>query len=66
MSRNEAHKQLAGTFRFELQGGQVLVRDDSLLEEIRLMFEAAPPHAVANARTANGLNHPAVHYGAGA
>ncbi len=34
MSRDEAMKRLAGTFRFSCAGDQVLVEDRALLEEI--------------------------------
>lgn len=34
MSRDEARRQLEGTFNFELDSGQVVVRDELLLKEI--------------------------------
>ena len=56
MSRDEARKQLAGSFKFELRGGSVVVRDESLLEEIRLMTGEVTAYQVPHTQAATGIS----------
>lgn len=58
MSREEARRQLAGSFRFELHGGDVLVRDESLLDEIKLMAAESAGYQVPHTQTATGMGMP--------
>ena len=55
MSREEARRQLAGSFRFELHGGNVLVRDESLLDEIKLMTAESVGYQVPHNQASTGM-----------
>lgn len=63
MSRDEARKQLHGTFSFELDSGQVIVRDDALIREIHELMADASEHTQAATWTTPGAPARSVNYG---
>lgn len=66
MSREEARKRLAGTFAFELQGARVLVRDESLLDEIHSLTTSPAHFAVPALRSSAASSSRPLGYGASA